>query len=744
MTTYYIKTGGNDALSGTSDTNAWVTWAKAISQISLAVPGDQFLFKGGNTFTIAANLLTSAGGAAGNPIVIGAYGTGRPTMNVNAISSAALVIAAPYITVQDLILTGPGKALTAVPTGGILGTSGAKHLIVQRCDISAFNNVAVYLNDSNQTVDTNTIHDIGGSAVIADEAADSLVFSNNDVTSWGGNSTWEVSTKNGLLLQAAASQVFGNTLYSPDGGSWAIQFRKAGQSIYSNIIHDIYFGLLFYNYDRTSVSNLTPGFCWVYKNRLYNIAGIALYIGGGPPAAGVGGPGFYQNTVDIAFVSNTVHMNASVGVYAIQHGVGAGNANIDATTRIVNNAMLGTPGRYLLVAAPTRAGKSMVIKNNIWYGATDANPWNVNATACANLAAYKATGYGTADLNSNPNLSAAPVYAPNAGSPVIDAGTTDGAPGLTYQAAGNPSGKWWLPVSFVNSPIPGSPTLDTNSAAAVAVLAADSTVNNTFCFPNGSASVGGLGSTTVYHATAAIAAAGTKTITVTIPMGVPGHVGATSITIPYQAGWVVSDASGDAHIAILCDEAISVGGFNYAAGDVIEFQGCNLAANTSHSVALENTLTQAGNSLTGNWVSVLPFLTGLIRPQDVDAVHAGTTDRIPHALRICLPNTVSSSLARYPAVHSDGTGTQTMVPGGGLLQLDPALALGPFALNQWQTMIALTLQTYGAYVGDHGGSAAIYLQSTLDGSSYSIAPTSLGGTGLVSHLRVIAAAPSGG
>ena len=48
----------------------------------------------------------------------------------------------------------------------------------------------------------------------------------------------------------------------------------------------------------------------------------------------------------------------------------------------------------------------------------------------------------------------------------------------------------------------------------------------------------------------------------------------------------------------------------------------------------------------------------------------------------------------------------SMLPGGGLTQLDPALAINT-AWDAWQKMLVRTLQIHGAYVGDNGGSAAI-------------------------------------
>lgn len=75
-TDYYVKTGGNDGLSGTSDANAWATIAKvnAIWNAGTFAPGDNIYFNRGDTFVGTVTVKES--GSSGNVITIGAYGTG--------------------------------------------------------------------------------------------------------------------------------------------------------------------------------------------------------------------------------------------------------------------------------------------------------------------------------------------------------------------------------------------------------------------------------------------------------------------------------------------------------------------------------------------------------------------------------------------------------------------------------------------------------------------------------------------
>ena len=70
--TYYVSNAGNDSNNGTSLTTSWQTLAKVNSKTF--VPGDQILFKCGDTFY--GTLTIKSSGSSGNPIIYGAYGTG--------------------------------------------------------------------------------------------------------------------------------------------------------------------------------------------------------------------------------------------------------------------------------------------------------------------------------------------------------------------------------------------------------------------------------------------------------------------------------------------------------------------------------------------------------------------------------------------------------------------------------------------------------------------------------------------
>jgi len=73
-TDYYISSSGNDTNNGLTSSAAWQTIAKVNSTFSTIKPGDKILFNRGDTFY--GTLIVTASGSAGNPITIGAYGTG--------------------------------------------------------------------------------------------------------------------------------------------------------------------------------------------------------------------------------------------------------------------------------------------------------------------------------------------------------------------------------------------------------------------------------------------------------------------------------------------------------------------------------------------------------------------------------------------------------------------------------------------------------------------------------------------
>lgn len=80
---------------------------------------------------------------------------------------------------------------------------------------------------------------------------------------------------------------------------------------------------------------------------------------------------------------------------------------------------------------------------------------------------------------------------------------------------------------------------------------------------------------------------------------------------------------------------------------------------------------------------------------------------IPHALTLTPPFTRSGYIA-CPATHTDGEDASVnAIPEGARVQLDPAFNVDATTWPAWKKTLARTLQVYGAYVSDTGGTLAI-------------------------------------
>jgi hypothetical protein len=141
---YYVSPSGNDANAGTSTAAPWRTVAKVNGRSFAA--GDRIYFQGGQVFSDAGlQVFSDDTGSAGSPIVIGSYGTGRATLSPPASAHGIDIYNTAGLHVRDLILVGPGLALS--DTNGKRGlqaycdlAGGVKlsYLRVENLDISGF------------------------------------------------------------------------------------------------------------------------------------------------------------------------------------------------------------------------------------------------------------------------------------------------------------------------------------------------------------------------------------------------------------------------------------------------------------------------------------------------------------------------------------------------------------------------------------------------------------------------------
>jgi hypothetical protein len=174
---YYVDcTGGNDSNSGTSESAAWKSLAKA--RTAPLAPGDRLLFKRGCTW--AGPLYLDWNGGSGKPIVIDAYGSGYLPIIQNA--QYNVIVRGTNLLIQNLAARGtpqsydpgcqnqpkgwqlgfrfePGASYNTLRysqatglTHGVKITSGAHHITIVN-NVFAGNNLMYILDASNPSND---------------------------------------------------------------------------------------------------------------------------------------------------------------------------------------------------------------------------------------------------------------------------------------------------------------------------------------------------------------------------------------------------------------------------------------------------------------------------------------------------------------------------------------------------------------------------------------------------------------
>ena len=262
------------------------------------------------------------------------------------------------------------------------------------------------------------------------------------------------------------------------------------------------------------------------------------------------------------------------------------------------------------------------------------------------------------------------------------------------------NGNFFAVDSFWNQPVPAGVVTDSRSAAWATALANHPNVSEIHVNDD-------AWTVPIYHAPP-----GTPTTQIYISNK------NKNIQVPYSSSYKPSPDA-DAHLAIIDD----------ATGCEYEFQSFNPTTKTAIAQATYRVNTGSGGHTSGPSHSggELSYLGGLITPQDVNS---GVID---HALRFAIPTNGPTYL--YPGTRSDGT-VANGVPEGIRIQLDPNLNLAPFALTPFQQMVAVALQTYGAFNADKAGSFVLYAQSKTDGSTYNQTISALPES-LIQHLRFL-------
>jgi len=149
-TNYYVKNGGNDAASGTSDATAWAhhPWMSTWTGHVVLVAGDNVFMKRGGTWSIstpsASYMTVGQSGSSGNPITTTSYGTGnKPIIKIATDANYPVIegFGKSYITFNNLDIQNSSSARSIVyeKDGICFGkdiSSNVPHdWIITNCDI---------------------------------------------------------------------------------------------------------------------------------------------------------------------------------------------------------------------------------------------------------------------------------------------------------------------------------------------------------------------------------------------------------------------------------------------------------------------------------------------------------------------------------------------------------------------------------------------------------------------------------
>lgn len=238
---------------------------------------------------------------------------------------------------------------------------------------------------------------------------------------------------------------------------------------------------------------------------------------------------------------------------------------------------------------------------------------------------------------------------------------------------------WWGPASPINAPITASPALDAQSSAIATALAAGSQVLDVIEY-----------GVPIYHASA-------DTPRWTITPANTGAWGANPFqgrTVPLSMSWNPQAVAADGALAVLDTDGVTAYGFYN-----LDLSGAAPVCDWGEVYRIDqDALTTVAGKSTG---SGIPRGAGIVTTED------WSRGIISHALVIST-DIARPTTYRYPATSTDGAnlrGSSTTIVEGTRLQLDPTINVAALGLPTYAAMVAVALQTYGAYVIDNGGAS---------------------------------------
>ncbi|HEX2968411.1 MAG TPA: SwmB domain-containing protein [Bacteroidales bacterium] len=359
-TNYYVRSGGSDAANGTSEATAWASVSKVNSSMSSFKPGDAILFRRGDSWS-NVTIIIGTGGAQGNNITIGAYGTGaKPILSSPDNNPAIKVTSANrgYWTIDNLDLRSTGIPYAAYSTVSIQHSYWQTDMgpvpgwIIQNCTF----NSCIMLSGPNTLVKNNTFNgslnsnNRGGAITFRGPECKNVIVENNDISNYYDRGIW--------IYNGGSSPVFRYNRIShirkggDHGGSginvdgYGVRVTKG--EVYGNTITDI---------DMYAITFENGYYASIYNNRTDNGGGVMIWQ---YPTSGDGSS--YAGTGNIDIHHNVFH-NGNVGVVLYN----AANVKLANNDFVKDNASSTNEGA-LLVTGSSSYASNISFMNNIVAG----------------------------------------------------------------------------------------------------------------------------------------------------------------------------------------------------------------------------------------------------------------------------------------------------------------------------------------------------------------------------------------
>lgn len=390
-TIYYVKTNGNDSLSGTNWQNAWRTIQKAANTM---IAGDITYISNG---TYYESVVVANSGAPGSPITFQAYNSGTVTVDANYSSSSVFTLtnSKNYIRIIGLeIIHGTsygiyiycssysyisGCKFVQDSKGIYIAGSGShsSHIIITNCYFTN-NNDGVYFynyNSYNRVEDSKFIRNVNGITFLCSGAWDSChhnTIKNNYIcrntqrgvtTETTGryhkflNNTINSNHFEGIYFRDARYTTYSNNIIIGNGqeGIEIDNWDEHTSYFYRNIIAKNSYGIKInassyhsckFKYN-TIYSNSTRGIFissshnTIISNNIYGNQNYGIHICHGD-----------NNTIK----SNILHHNKQSGIY--MNGSAVGN-------KIIRNNIFSNNG-YGIAIDSASADKNEILTNSIY------------------------------------------------------------------------------------------------------------------------------------------------------------------------------------------------------------------------------------------------------------------------------------------------------------------------------------------------------------------------------------------